>query len=165
MSDPTLSPSAPAFRRDRSPLARQTARAKKADREQRIVGLLNRGVSVAEIAEREGVSLLHMRNMVRTILARRQPQAPAEYLALQVNRLNEAMLISYNAMCNNETGANFSAVDRVMKLVREMDRYHGFAPEGRRSDPGRLPAPAMAEPPLALAAPSSKRIENGAASD
>ena len=112
----------PAFERDRWLQARQAARARKAERERRIVELLNRGVSVAEIAEREGVTLLHMRNVVRTLLAKRQPQAPAEYLALQVNRLNEAMLLSYSHMYNDQSGPNFSAIDRVVKIVREMDR-------------------------------------------
>jgi len=34
-----------------------------------------------------------MRNRVRKILAERTPQPPAEYLALQVSRLNEALLV------------------------------------------------------------------------
>ncbi len=106
-----------------------------------------------------------MRNVVRTILAKRQPQAPDEYLALQVNRLNEAMLFSYNAMYNSQTGANFSAIDRVVKIVREMDRYHGFVPGACGAEPTRLPPPSNANPPLALAAPALERIENGAASD
>jgi hypothetical protein len=35
-----------------------------------------------------------MRNLVRKILAERMPQPPAEYLVLQVSRLNEALLAS-----------------------------------------------------------------------
>jgi transposase len=66
----------------------------KADRERQIVGLLNRGLSVAEIASQSWVSIKHMRNLVRKILAERMPQPPAEYLVLQVSRLNEALLAS-----------------------------------------------------------------------
>ncbi len=142
----------PVVRRDRSPEARKAARARKAERERRIVGMLNAGVSVAEIADREGVTLPHMRNIVRDILARRQPQPPAEYLALQVSRLNEALLVSYSDMQNGE-GANLKAVDRVVRIVREMDRYHGFATQNdARPEPPRLP-----KPPLALPAPSFER--------
>jgi DNA-binding CsgD family transcriptional regulator len=167
MSEPrntAEAPSAPPIGRDRSPAARRAARVKKAEREQRIVALLNRGVSVAEIARREGVTLFHMRNQVRAILARRAPQAPAEYLALQVNRLNEALMLSYGAMYNDEQGTNLGAVDRVVKIVREMDRYHGFAaPAGPRAEPAPTLLPAAAAPPLALAAPAAERIDNGAA--
>ena len=156
MSESADAPSPPAVRRDRSSAARRAARAKKSEREQRIVGLLNRGVSVAEIAAREGVTLFHMRNVVRGILARRQPQPPADYLALQVSRLNEAMLISYSSMYNTETGANFNAIDRVVKIVREMDRYHGFTAAAQpQAETAPAPLPA-APPPLALAAPTRR---------
>jgi hypothetical protein len=30
-------------------------------------------------------------------------------------------------MHNSAKGANFEAVDRVVRIVRELDRYHGFA--------------------------------------
>ncbi len=166
MSEAADAPAPPAERRDRSPAARQAARAKKAAREQRIVSLLNRGVSVAEIAEREGVSLIRMRQLVRTILAKRQPQAPAQFLALQVSRLNEALLVSYSAMYTSDSGANFNAIDRVVKIVRELDRYHGFsAAVTPRADPNPVPVPGPAENPLALPAPRGEAIGKGAATD
>jgi DNA-binding CsgD family transcriptional regulator len=155
MSEPAQasSPSPPTVRRDRSPEARRAARARRADREQRIVSLLNRGVSVAEIAVQEGRSVSRMRALVREILARRMPQPPAEYLALQIGRLNEALLVSYSAMHNKQKGANFEAIDRVVKIVRELDRYHGFAAaEGQLREPTRRLPPSAS--PLALAAPS-----------
>jgi hypothetical protein len=40
------------------------------------------------------------------------PQPPAEFLALQVSRLNEALLVSYGVI----TAANLEAVDRVVKI-------------------------------------------------
>ena len=61
-----------------------------------------------------------MRALVHEILARRMPEPPAEFLALQVSRLNEALLVAYSAM----SGANLGAVDRVVKIARELDRYH-----------------------------------------
>jgi len=113
----------PAPLRDRSIEARRAARQAKARRERRIVDLLNRGVSVAEIAAREEVTEKRMRSVVSEILARRMPEPPAEFLALQVSRLSEALLVAYSAM----SGANLRAVDRVVKIVRELDRYHGFS--------------------------------------
>jgi hypothetical protein len=127
----------------------------KAAREARVISMLNRGVSVPEIAGLEGLSLKRMRNLVREILAERIPQPPAEFLALQVSRLNEALLVTYGAMHTASAGTNFEAVDRVVKIVRELDRYHGFsaAPRQREErEARRLPPPV--EPPLALEGPS-----------
>ena len=148
-------------RRDRSFAGRRKARAAKGARERRIVNLPNAGVSVAEIAQSERVTHRRMRMMVGEILARRAPQSPAEFLALQVSRLSEALLVSYGAMGNG----NLEAVDRVVKIVRELDRYHGFAGVGRtvRMEQGRLAAPAPL--PLALAVPDLSLEGNGAASD
>jgi hypothetical protein len=155
----TLSP--PSVPRKRSIAARRAARRKKADREKRIIAMLNAGVSVAEIASREGVTVKHLRALVQEILVRRMPQPPAEFLAVQVNRLNEALLVSYSAMSR----ANLQAVDRVVKIVRELDRYHGFVAveRGPRPAASRLAAPAQI--PLALEAPTASRPGNGAASD
>ena len=152
--------------RDRSIASRRAARLKRANREARIIGLLNRGVSVAEIAARESLSLKRVRNLVREILAKRMPQPPAEFLALQISRLNEALLVSYSAMHDSSSGANFEAIDRVIRIVRELDRYHGFAAVPRPRDEletRRLPPPV--ESPLALEAPIPERLGNGAATD
>ena len=95
------------------------------------------------------------------------PQPPGEFLALQVSRLKlEALLVSYSAMHNSATGTNFEAVDRVVRIVRELDRYHGFAalPRPREQhEPLRLPAPA--ESPIAIGLAVEERIEIGATSD
>ena len=116
----TQEPAAPA---DPSSEAR-AARLATFKREQLVVDYLNCGVSVAEIAARVGVGEKRMRAIVREILARRMPHPPEEFVAIQVSRLNEALLIAFNAM----SGANLKAVDRVVKIVRELDRYHGFFP-------------------------------------
>jgi hypothetical protein len=134
---------------------RRATRLEKAEREQRVVSLLNSGVSVPEIAAQEGLSLKRMRNVVREILSERMPQPSAEFLALQVSRLNEALLVSYSAMHTTAAGTDFEAVDRVVRIVRELDRYHGFAaiPRPREElEARRLPPPV--ERPLALEGPS-----------
>jgi transposase-like protein len=118
----------------------RAARLAKFERERLIVEYLNRGVSVAEIAAHVGVSEKRMRAIIREILARRMPAPPEEFVAIQVSRLNEALLVAYSAM----SGMNLKAVDRVVKIVRELDRYHGFvAAERRLPDASRLEAPAQ----------------------
>ena len=134
---------------------RRATQREKVQREERIVGLLNRGASVPEIAASEGLTLKRMRNVVREILSERMPRPPAEFLALQVSRLNEALLVSFSAMHTTAEGTNFEGVDRVVRIVRELDRYHGFAaaPRSREeTETHRLPPPV--ERPLALEGPS-----------
>jgi hypothetical protein len=116
----------------------RAARLAKFEREQLIVDYLNRGVSVAEIAARVGIGEKRMRAVIREIVARRAPHPPEEFVAIQVSRLNEALLVAFSAM----SGMNLKAVDRVIRIVRELDRYHGFVAAERR-----LPEPKGFEPP------------------
>lgn len=130
----------------RKSAARAASRLRKAQREQGIIALLNAGVSIPEIAAREGVTERRIRQRVQEILAKRAPRAPAEFAALQVSRLNEALLVAYGAM----GGQNLEAVDRVVRIVRELDRYHGFAAPDFADQPAAAPPPRPR--PLALPA-------------
>ena len=121
------------------PTSPRAARLEKFKREQIVVDYLNRGVSVAEISARLGVGEKRMRAIIRELLARRMPAPPEEFVAIQVSRLNEVLLVAYSAMGE----ANLKAVDRVIRIVRELDRYHGFvAAERRKPESSRLEAPA-----------------------
>ena len=124
------------------PADSRAARLEKFRREQLIVEYLNRGVAVVEIAARMGLSEKRMRTVIQEILARRMPHPPAEFVAIQVSRLNEALLVAYSAM----SPTNLKAVDQVIKIVRELDRYHGLSAVAgrRRPEPDRLTAPAEA---------------------
>ena len=132
-------------KKSRKSAGRAAARLRKFERDRKIIALLNVGVSIAEIAAREGVTERRIRQRVQEILAKQAPRAPAEFAALQVSRLNEALLVAYSAM----GGQNLEAVDRVVRIVRELDRYHGLAAPDlvEPSPPRRLPRP---QPPLAL---------------
>ena len=144
--------------RDHSIAARRAARTREFERERLIVDCLNRGVSAAEIAERVGVTEKRMRALVKEILARRMPAAPEDFVALQVSRLNEALLVASGAM----SAENLRAVALVVRIVRELDRYHGFAAARRpRRDPG--PAKAATDEPLAAASrpAASQETETG----
>jgi CelD/BcsL family acetyltransferase involved in cellulose biosynthesis len=135
-------------------VARVAARLRKAEHEQKIVALLNAGVSIAEIAVLRGVTERRIRQRVQEILAKRAPRAPAEFVALQVSRLNEALFVAYSAM----GGQNLEAVDRVVRIVRELDRYHGLAAPDFAdppTPPRRLTRP---QQPLALPAREEKQM-------
>ena len=59
---------------------------------------------------------------------------------------------------------DFKAIDHVVKIVRELDRYHGFAAPRRGQEPEPGPAALTASAPqaLALAPPCAERIDNDA---
>jgi hypothetical protein len=91
---------------------------------------------------------------------------PAEYLAFasEPAQRGAARLLQRHAQFGD--GDELQAVDRVVRIVRELDRYHGFATVPRppeESEPLRLPPPA--ESPIALGPTVGERIEIGAGSD
>ena len=132
------------------PSEARAGRLKKFRREQLIVDYLNRGVSIAEIAARVGVGEKRTRAVIRDPRTgirgcRRMPHPPEPpdpspgVVAIQLNRLNEALLVAFSAM----SPTNLKAVDQVVKIVRELDRYGGaFAAEWARPEASRRDAPA-----------------------
>jgi hypothetical protein len=73
-----------------------------------------------------------MRKSVRALIARRGPEAADEFVAVQANRLNEALRTSYGAM--SET--NLATADRAVRIVRTLGGHDGF---WRRRVPEQLP--------------------------
>ena len=116
-------------------------------RGQVVVDYANRGVPVPEIAARLGIPEGQARARLRKDLARALPETPEEFAALQMSRLNEALLVAYSAM--GEMG--LKAVDRVVRIVRALDRLHGVA------RPLAAAVAADAAEPAPVAAPSEGR--------
>jgi hypothetical protein len=126
---------------------RRATKRELAQRDLRLIEKLAAGVTIEEIAASEGISCKWARERKAAILAARAIDPPHEFIKLQIRRLNEAMLVAYGAMSNGD----LKAVDQVIKVVRELDRYHGFAPD--RSAPRYAPSLPAAPPPLALPEP------------
>ncbi|HEY1781689.1 MAG TPA: hypothetical protein VGG79_14890 [Roseiarcus sp.] len=137
-----------------------------AQRDLRFIEKLAAGVTIEEIAASEGISCKWARERKAAILAERAIDPPHEFIQLQVRRLNEAMLVAYSSM----TTGNVKAVDQVIKVVRELDRYHGFdgtpAPQRSAEAPVKPPPLALLEPPPAEPAmgwderePSAPRVD------
>lgn len=136
---PAPAGAAPAGRPAALSATRLAAQARRSERAARIIGRLNRGASVADIAAEEGVSLKRMRNCLCEILAEREPQPPAAAVA-QAKRLNEALRDALDAMRDPMTGANLKAIDQVLSIVRALDLVNGFdAPSLRRRARRSLP--------------------------
>ena len=110
-------------------------------------------MTIEEIAASEGISVKWARERKAALLASRVIDPPHEFIQLQIRRLSEAMLVAYSAM----SIGNLKAVDQVIKVARELDRYHGFgrtrSAEVRRAAPVTPPPLALPEPRAANAAP------------
>jgi hypothetical protein len=114
-----------------------------AQRDLRLIEKLAAGATIEEIAASEGISLKWARERKAAVLASRVLDTPHEFIKLQIRRLSEAMLVSYSAMSNGD----LKAVDKVIKVARELDRYHGFGP---LSIPQSFAQAPVTLPPLAL---------------
>ena len=103
---------------------------------------------IAEIALQEGLSVRRAREVVQEILERREVDPPAGFVQLQIGRLSDAMMVAHAAMMEG----NMHALDRVLRIVGELDRYHGF--RGARPEPAAGATRALAAPAPALALPA-----------
>jgi hypothetical protein len=112
-------------------------------RDLRLIEKLAAGATIEEIAASEGISVKWARERKAAVLASRVIDTPHEFIKLQIRRLSEAMLVSYSAMSLGD----LKAVDTVIKVARELDRYHGF---GAISRPQSLPEAPVTPPTLVL---------------
>ncbi len=120
------------------PPRRARIRRATAERRLRIVERLTAGLSVAEIAGAEAVTARRVRQLVAETLAEHAVDTPAGFVPLQICRLGAAMQVAYAKMMTGD----LQALDRVVKIVRELDRYHGFG--GVEAAPP--PAPQVGRP-------------------
>ena len=134
------------------------SRRAKAERRLRVFNLLKAGVPVAEIALQEGLSARRTREIVQEALDRREIDPPQGFVQLQIGRLGDALMVAHAAMM----AGDLQALDRVVRIVGELDRYHGF-PRASSQAPAALPPPSGA-PALALPAPA-EAAENRSAKD
>src|SRR6202451_4144719 len=117
--------------------------------------LLVSGYSVEQIASHTKQSPAAVRRAVGQALAKRRPDAPEDYARLQVARLTKALRCADVSL---EEG-NLKAIAPFMKVVRELNLYHGVnVGPARLASPAALPeiAPtslpeiAATAPPLSL---------------
>ena len=114
-----------------------------AERRMQILERLTCGLTVAHIARLEDLTVHRVRQIIAGMLEKRELDPPAGFVQLQIARLSEAMIVARTMMMEGD----LQAMDRMIELTRELDRYHGFAPPG-------LPLPAeRASPRLATSPP------------
>jgi len=122
-------------------------RARLVERREAYFDLLMSGYSVLQIAKAMNMSASAVRRAIGQALAARRLDSHEDFARLQVARLNKALLCADRSL---EVG-DMRAIPHFLKVVAELDRYHGLA----RPMPLAPPAPGavtprLAAPPLAL---------------
>ena len=127
--------------------------------------LLTAGHSLQTIAKTHKVSVDVVRRAVDQAIAERRLDAPERFVHLQVARLNKALQVADHFL----TRADHRAVGPYLKVVAELDRYHGLAaryrrlaaPAGSAEPPASPPLFALthAAPPLEPASPTVLHVE------
>jgi hypothetical protein len=152
MSDPESTPSqAEARARSRRRKLMRERRQDRAARKERIFDKLVQGVPHAAIARYEKCSIHTVRQTIARELASRRIEPAGDFAKLQIARLNDALMVVHDKMLEGD----MAGVDRLLKVVAELDRYHGFAQalDGKLGGAvAALAAPPRAAP-LALPAP------------
>jgi hypothetical protein len=126
-----------------APAPRVAPRRKTADQRLRILERLTTGLSVVHIARVEKLTVRRVQQIIAAMLESREIDPPAGFVQLQVARLSDAMIVTHTMMMEGD----LQAVDRMIRLTRELDRYHGF---------GQAQIPAPPEPPRRLAPPTTQ---------
>jgi hypothetical protein len=122
------------------------ARRLRATRNERIFGCFVRGMPHGAIARLENCSAPAVRKLIARELAGRRVDPAGDFAKLQIARLNDALMAANSKMLEGD----MAALDRVVKVVAELDRYHGIAQALERRE--------SAARPLALAGPAQPRL-------
>ena len=147
--------------------AGKARRARLVERRETYFDLLMSGYSVQQIAKAMDRSVSAVRRAIDQALAERRLDAPEDYARLQIARLNKALRCADALLEQGEV----TAIPHFVKVVAELDRYHGFSlpmrprlarllPNPRRSEappapPALTHAPALAMPIETVAAESA----------
>ncbi len=108
--------------------------------------LLVSGYSVEQIASHTQQSQATIRRALGQALAKRRLDAPEDYARIQVARLTKALRCADASL---EEG-DLKAIVPLLKVVRELNLYHGVNVGSARPAPAALPELAQTSPPLAL---------------
>jgi hypothetical protein len=128
---------------------RSAARRATAERKLRILERLTAGASVGHIAHVENITIRRVRQIIADMLASREVDPPAGFVQLQIARLGDAMVVAHTMMMEGD----LQAMDRLIKLTGELDRYHGFGRAEIAAAPQLPPPPRIAAPPREPALP------------
>ena len=104
------------------------------------------GYGIEQIASHTKKSPSAVRRAIGQGLAKRRLDAPEDYARLQIARLTRALRCADVSL---EQG-DLKAIAPFVKVVRELNLYHGVNVGPARTEPGEFPEIAPTAPPLAL---------------
>jgi hypothetical protein len=136
----------PSSQRARKRALGKTLRDISVKRREAYFDLLVSGYSVEQIASSNKKSPATVRRVVGQALAKRRLDAPEDYARIQIARLTKALRCADESL---EEG-DVSAIAPFLKVVRELNLYHGVNVGSARPPPATLPEIAPTSPPLAL---------------
>ena len=113
------------------PIAPEPARVSAPARAQRVLASLVAGASVDEISADEKLTRARTERILRDELRRRWVVPAQEYAKLQIARL-ETMIVK---LIDRFEAGEPEAIDRLLKIVDRLDRYHGFSRASRAVEP------------------------------
>jgi hypothetical protein len=136
----------PAYDRARKRAAGKIFRELSIKRQETYFNLLVSGYSIEQIATAMKKSPATIRRVVGLALAKRRLDPPEDYARIQVARLTKAL------RCADESleGGDVRAIAPFVKVVRELNLYHGLNIGVARPTPAALPEIGPTSPPLAL---------------
>jgi hypothetical protein len=91
-------------------------------RAQRVLALLIAGSGVDEIGVKEKITRKRTEKILRDELRRRWVAPAQEFARLQIARLDGMIL----KLIDRIQKGDLEAIDRALKIVDRLDRYHGF---------------------------------------
>jgi hypothetical protein len=91
-------------------------------RAQRVLALLIAGADVDEIGVKEKITRKRTEKILRDELRRRWVAPAREFARLQIARLDIMIL----KLIDRVQDGDLEAIDRALKIVDRLDRYHGF---------------------------------------
>ena len=93
------------------------------ERAQRVVEALIAGLSLETISAEEGVAPEGLAAIVHDQLNRRWIAPAGHFAKIQVARLESLSV----CVLDRAQSGNLAAVDRALKIIDRLDRYHGFS--------------------------------------
>jgi hypothetical protein len=99
-------------------------------RAQRVLASLIAGAGVDEISTAEQLTRKRTENILREALRNRWVAPAEEFARLQIARLEHMILKLLDRIQNGD----LEAIDRALKIVDRLDRYHGFTKSRRLTE-------------------------------
>ena len=105
-----------------APQPERTRKRARVSRGPAVLAALINGVALEEIAKTESLTLKRVERMLRDELRKRWVAPAQEYARLQIARLESIA----SPLKDKAKSGDLPTIDRLLKVMDRLDRYHGF---------------------------------------